>query len=172
LDREDVKPRMCRLVREYIEELGLIDVGEIERKFTWTRPGRRRAKSRIDYVMVTDNVYDYKLVQTWLGLDHANLRVDIEINRDKSFKMRLKDWVLATDRFQERARRVIVETLIDHVNEGEIRDRLNRIENRDKTPREIEKEGQFNDREEGITNAHVLMVIANRIEKVQRKVQI
>jgi hypothetical protein len=35
-------------VREYIEELGMIDVGERERKFTWTRPGRRRAKSRID----------------------------------------------------------------------------------------------------------------------------
>jgi exonuclease III len=61
LDREDVKPRTCKLVREYIEELGMIDVGEKERKFTWTRPGRRRAKSRIDYVMVTENVYEYKL---------------------------------------------------------------------------------------------------------------
>jgi crotonobetainyl-CoA:carnitine CoA-transferase CaiB-like acyl-CoA transferase len=86
--------------------------------------------------------------------------------------VRLKDWVLTTDRFQERARKVKAGTLIDHVNDREIRERLNRIENRDKIPREIEKEGQFNDREEGITNAHVLMVMVNRIESVQRKVQV
>jgi crotonobetainyl-CoA:carnitine CoA-transferase CaiB-like acyl-CoA transferase len=86
--------------------------------------------------------------------------------------VRLKDWVLTTDRFQERARKVKAGTLIDHVNDREIRERLNRIENRDKIPREIEKEGQFNDREEGITNAHVLMVMVNRIESVQRKVQL
>jgi hypothetical protein len=171
LDREDVKPRTCKLVREYIEEIGLIDIGERDKLFTWTRPGRRKAKSRIDYVMVSDNVYSSKLSQTWLGLDHANLRVDLEINRDKSFKVRLKDWVLTTDRFKERGRRVITETLIDHVNDREQKERI-RIEIGDKLPREIEKEITVNDRDEGITNAHVLMVIINRIESVQRKVQI
>jgi exonuclease III len=59
LDRQDIKPRTCKLVRDYAGELGLIDCGHDEKKFTWTRPGRRRAKSRIDYVMLSDNTSDF-----------------------------------------------------------------------------------------------------------------
>jgi hypothetical protein len=86
--------------------------------------------------------------------------------------MRLKDWVLTTDRFKERARRCIAETLIDHTNDREQSERLNRIERRDRIPKEIEKEVQVNDRDEGVTNAHVLMVIINRIESLQRTIQL
>jgi serine/threonine-protein kinase RIO1 len=98
----------------------------------------------------------------------------MEVDGSKeSRKVRLKDWVLLTERFQERARRVIIDTIIDHIPRQVDRELVNRREiDRSRGPGEIEKEIDVTDKEEGITNAHVLMVVLNRVEGVQRKVQL
>jgi hypothetical protein len=124
--------------------------------------------------MLSDNTSDFKYNLTWLGLDHANVVVDMEVDGSKEArKVRLKDWVLLTERFQERARRVTTDTIIDHIPRQVDRELVNRREiDRSRGLGEIEKEIDVTDKEEGITNAHVLMVVLNRVEAVQRKVQL
>jgi hypothetical protein len=172
LDTEIRKPRACRIVRQNIEELGLIDLGEDRKEFTWTRRGRNRAKSRLDYIMVTDCFDNAKLNVSWSGLDHASLTADLSRGEAKQ-KHVLKDWVLNTSEFKEKARKIISDTLLDHVKEYRVTGLAGRAEqNRDRDPSQFEREINVSDKEEGITNAHVLMVIISRLVSLQRRIQI
>jgi hypothetical protein len=75
--------------------------------------------------------------------------------------------------FKEKARKIISDTLLDHVKEYRGTGLAGRAEeNRDRDPSQFEREINVSDKDEGITNAHVLMVIISRLVSLQRRIQI
>ena len=164
LDRENLKPRTCKLVREMMRQLGLRDLGERERENTWRRPGRNRNKSRIDYCFANCNLQtDMKTY--WSGLDHARLEISITYEERERRRV-LKDWVIEREDFQKEAKRVIGEIIYDHaLNKRE-------LENfREMSNNEIGKNAKVIDREEGIFYTHIFMIILQNVTNIQARIQ-
>ena len=74
LDKENVKVKTCKLVREMLRQMGLKDIGERDKESTWRRPGRNKNKSRIDYCFVNQNLQS-EVKAFWSGLDHARIEI-------------------------------------------------------------------------------------------------
>ena len=72
LDQNRVKPRTAKLIKDFINELNLIDTGaERGAEVTWRRP--RRAKSRLDYLLLSNDFKMGKFTLQWGKYDHAQL---------------------------------------------------------------------------------------------------
>jgi hypothetical protein len=133
-----------------------------------------RQKSRIDYIFVSEHFEKQNFFLNFLGLDHAGLVARLTCNDNQNKRnIKLKDWVLTTDEFLTKGRKVILETIIDHETNNETRQRLRHRQRHDDnmTPKDIEKELVIFDTKEGITHSHVLMVIISRISALQRRIQ-
>ena len=79
---------------------------------------------------------------------------------------------MATENFLSRAPGVISEILLDHSSQYRNRSYMDRevfVDNRN--PRQYEQDLDILDREAGICNSHILMVIINRLTTLQRRVQ-
>jgi hypothetical protein len=84
----------------------------------------------------------------------------------------LKDWVLLTPEFLEDAPKLLENVLLDHDQVHrwalkEVRERFTQ----GRLPRTYEAVLDCSEKEEGITNAHVLMVALGKLTKLQGKVQ-
>ena len=65
LDTCQPKPKACKLMVDFIAHSNLCDTGREGRKATWRRPHRNTNKSRIDYIMHTDNIKAQTLQHSW-----------------------------------------------------------------------------------------------------------
>jgi hypothetical protein len=175
LDKESSsKPRTVKLIKDYMVKWSLSDLGEEEKRFTWSRPGRVRKKSRIDYILISEHLENNSFSHTWMGLDHAGLRARLSFNDKQTTRnIKLKDWVLTTDTFMTKGRQLILETLLDHEMDENKRTFIIDRYRQDKNmkPKDIENEMTIIDKNEGVTHAHILMVLINRISALQRRVQ-
>ena len=105
-------------------------------------------------------------------MDHAEILGDFHVGDKKSFKPLLKDWVFATEEFLEHAPKIIQDVLLDHDSYYKSRSYLDREEYiNGRLPREYEAELDVTDKEEGIFNSHILMLVIKRITTLQRRIQ-
>jgi hypothetical protein len=166
------KPRTTAILRDFMLEFDLKDTGEEDKKPTWRRPHLPKSKSRIDYIIYSGVIHRNSLTTTWGRMDHAEILGDFSIGEKKEYRPLLKDWVLATEEFLEQAPKNIQDVLLDHDTHYKHRSYIDKeryINNR--RPREYENELDVTDKNEGIFNSHILMLIINRLVALQRRVQ-
>jgi hypothetical protein len=166
------KPRTTAILRDFMLEFDLKDAGEESKKPTWRRPHLPKSKSRIDYIIYSGVIHKNSLTTTWGRMDHAEILGEFSIGEKKEYRPLLKDWVLATEEFLEQAPKIIQDVLLDHDTHYKYRSYIDReryINNR--RPREYENELDVTDKNEGIFNSHILMLIINRLVALQRRVQ-
>lgn len=107
---------------------------------------------------------------TWSKHDHAELTLECESTKAQYFK--LQDWVLFTDRFKKEAHDIIEQTMLDHSQEYKNKHKMERERFiRGRAIKEYETELMLMDREEGITSAHVMHIIAQRVASKQKQIQ-
>ena len=168
IEGQNPKGRTCKLLKEYMEERQLTDLGKVRKLRTWRRPGRRSKKSRIDYVLTSEKLKYGHFRIVWTKYDHAMLVYENASSHNNCFFG--KDWVLASKEFIERGRKVIEDTLLDHSKEYRLGNKEGREQyvNR-RLPKEYEMELDLVDKEEGIYHSHILTVIVSKIEHLQKK---
>jgi len=78
LDQTRVKPRTVKLIKDFINELNLIDTGaESGAEATWRRP--RRSKSRLDYLLLAREFKTREFTLLWRKYDHAQLYAKFDL---------------------------------------------------------------------------------------------
>jgi Txe/YoeB family toxin of Txe-Axe toxin-antitoxin module len=170
--KRPAKPRTVRLVQQFIHEFDLLDVGQVGREVTWRRPHLPNSASRLDYSIVSINFIVGKFETRWGRFDHASIFTDVSFEHRKLGHYILKDWSLSSELFQEQAPKLIADILLDHDIRlrgagGAERERF--LDNR--LPYEYENEIQVNEPKEGVTHSHILMIILEKLQKLQKKVQ-
>jgi hypothetical protein len=108
----------------------------------------------------------------WGRYDHAEIYSELDIGRKLYTKPLLKDWVRTTKEFLEQAPNMIQEVILDHdkhFRTSSYREREHFVGGR--LLRDYEGEMEIVEKEEGIFNAHILMIIINKITTLQRRVQ-
>ena len=99
MDNDRKKPRTCKIIKDYMEECGLVDAGEQEKISTWRRAHRAHIRSRIDYILHTDNMQGENVRVRWSLLDHALLDVTIRYEKSNYIRRIYTDWVLTQPDF-------------------------------------------------------------------------
>ena len=169
----NAKPRTYKIIKDLMEERDLIDAGGEEKIPTWRRPHLPKSRSRLDYILHSSrNVDRISFKVRWGRYDHAEVYSELDIGRKAYTKPLLKDWVLTTKEFLEQAPNMIQEVILDHDKHFRTRsytERENFVGGR--LPRDYEGEMEIVEKEEGIFNAHILMIIINKITTLQRRVQ-
>ena len=114
LDQGNPKPLTYRYINELIREYDLIDSGKNKKAPTWRRPNRPGTKSRIDYIMYSQNMQGSEVEVSWSQLDHSQMTCRIEVGQQTQSRKTSKDWVLAQPEYIKQAQQIIKQTLIDH----------------------------------------------------------
>ena len=171
LDSCQPKPTACKLMTDFIVHNSIHDTGKEGRKATWRRPHRLSNRSRIDYIMHSDNIKAQQLQHSWSQLDHALLDVQLTIGEINHKRRTLKDWVLMQPSFLDQGTQIIRHTLIDHSQHWQLTEieRNEAFTETDNTG--IEDRLDLRDGINGITNSHVVMIIIQRIQNLQRRTQ-
>jgi hypothetical protein len=163
------KPRTTNRWNDIVMEFDLIDTDNAKQNPTWRRPNRRQ-KSRLDYIFYSSNLVFKKFFHKWSRFDHAEISSLFEIGPKR--ETTLKDWVLASEDFLNGAPALLENVLLDHDERFKDATLENRKEFvRDRTVQEYEDELRITDKEEGITNAHVLLVIIAELQGLQKSIQ-
>ena len=163
------KARTTNIWKDIALEFELIDSDHSKQNPTWRRPNRRQ-KSRLDYIFYSSNLEFKKFFHKWSRFDHAEISSLFEIGPKK--EVTLKDWVLASEDFLDRAPVLLENILLDHderFKDATQEDRQDFI--RDRTSKEYEDELRITDKEEGITNAHILLVVITELQGLQKRIQ-
>jgi histidyl-tRNA synthetase len=99
--------------------------------------------------------------------------VELEPGDRTYTKPLLKDWILTTEEFASQAREIIRDMMFDHDNRHKNRTQAKRADYiQDRQIKEYEGELDIVGKEEGIVDAHVLMIIINRLTTLHRRVQV
>ena len=176
LDQNETKPRAVKLVRDFINEYAILDAGlQAGCQPTWRRPNAHRRKSRLDYILYTENLIVENFKLTWFRKDHAQLTCALSVGgggRNPLIKPILKDWVLTRQEFLEKAPDVILDVLLDHdltYRNSTLEERADFVDGR--KPQQMELELNVCEAKEGIFEAHVFQIILQKIVKMQKTLQ-
>jgi hypothetical protein len=163
------KARTTNRWNDIVIDFDLIDSDNAKQIPTWRRPNRRQ-KSRLDYIFHSSNLVFKKFFHKWSRFDHAEISSLFEIGPKR--ETTLKDWVLASEEFLNGAPMLLENVLLDHDERFKDATLENRKEFvRDRIVKEYEDELRITDKEEGITNAHVLLVVIAELQALQRRIQ-
>jgi hypothetical protein len=150
-------------------EFDLIDSDHANQNPTWHRPNRRQ-KSRLDYICHSSNLVFKKFYHKWSRFDHAEISSLFEIGLKK--ENTLKDWVLASEDFLNGAPVLLENFLLDHDERFKDATREDRNEFvKGRTVKEFVDELRITDKEEGITNAHILLIVITELQGLQKHIQ-
>jgi hypothetical protein len=158
---KNAKLRMYRIIKDLMEERDLIDAGGEEKIPTWRRPHLPKSSSRLDYILHSSrNVDRIGFIVRWGRYDHAEIYSELDIRRKSYTKPLLKDWVLTTKEFLEQAPNMIQEVILDHYKHFRTRSYAEREDFiSGKLQRDYAEEMEIVEKDEGIFNAHILMII-------------
>ncbi len=137
-----------------------------------TSPPQKPQQDSLHYSMYNRNYQRNMLNVTWGRNDHAELLAVFEKAEKESRGHLLKDWVIASDEFMRRAPQVITEIILDHDRIYGTKGSTERDDFKDnRIIKDFEMQLDISDREAGIFNSHVLMIVINRLTTLQRKLQ-
>ena len=167
------KPRTVRIIKIFMNQHALIDLGlEYGGEATWRRPHLPQAASRLDYILISSTFNVRKFTVTWTRFDHGMLISDISFAPIINKNIVLKDWSLASPLFLEAAPDIVRDVLLDHdatfrnvSHEGRM------LYVNDRGVAHYESELQVSEPSEGVTNAHILILVVKKLVNLQKKVQ-
>ncbi len=171
LDTLQPKPRACKFVRDFISINNFCDSGKAGGKATWRRPNRMYNRSRIDYILHSANFKAQELQLSWSQLNHALIDIQLTIGEVNFKRKTLKDWVLMEPSFLVQGSQIIRHTLIDHSQHWQLTDQERHEVFEDIANTDIEEGLIVKDEMNGITNAHVVMIIIQRTQSLHRRTQ-
>jgi hypothetical protein len=170
--RRQNKPRAVSVLKEIMQRFELLDMGEEGNAPTWRRPHLPGSNSRIDYILHSKELTALNYVTAWGRFDHAEILGHFQFGNKRDHVKILKDWALLTPEFLEDAPKLLQNVLLDHDqvqrrSSNEERERFTQ----GRLPRAYEAELVCSEKEEGITNAHVLVIALGKLAKLQGQVQ-
>lgn len=166
------KPRTVVLMKQFFNECDLIDADAMGCTPTWRRPHLPNSASRLDYILISRHISIKKFFIRWTRFDHAMICAEAEYFHTSIGQTILKDWSLSSETFQTQAYDVIRDTLLDHDLEKRYMSQAERCQYIDgRSIAEFEQELQLLESAEGITQAHIFVIILNKLQQLQKKVQ-
>jgi hypothetical protein len=167
-----IKPLTVRLFKQFIVEFELLDAGSGNKIPTWRRPHLPNSASRIDYNFYNKYFTLNNFTVRWTRFDHAMLTTELTYHHKQQRRSTLRDWSLASPLFQEHAPEIITNILIEHdvaLRSKSVLEKTQFINGRSVSDFELDL--QLVEPQEGITCSHILMIIIDRLQQLQRKVQ-
>ena len=166
------KPRTSQMLHDLTAEFNLYDTGGGGDclNMTYRRHGDSRVYSRIDYIFCTLPFNECDV--SWGPMDHALLTASTLLPFLERNKLpRIRDHILGTEKFIRQGREVIIKTMLDHdlhntyIPEQELHEMICTG-----IPEGFERRVLLTDREEGVTELHVLNVIISKLQKLAGRV--
>jgi hypothetical protein len=167
-----IKPLTVRLFKQFIAEYELLDAGAENKIPTWRRPHLPNSASRIDYSFYSRHFTLNNFTVKWTRFDHAMIITELSYQRKQQKRSILRDWSIASPLFQEHAPEIITNILLEHdvdLRSKSVQEKVQFINGR--APADFELDLQLLEPQEGITCSHILMIIIDKLQQLQRKVQ-